>query len=232
MIETKLILIEGPPGSGKSTTAHILAHEIASAGIPCQPFFEWSADHPIYIGDDLHLEQVTATSLARQASVLLQWQRFAQARQSEEVVSIIESRFWQTGVMLTYAAGLSQEGVLKSNQQVIEAIQGLKPALIYFKIQLLSEFTVEMIEGKEAEWQRAGFPGTWVEHVYEAFDNQIWFTERHLSGLAGLLAFLEEWAVVAENLYENLPFPKIQIVNPQQDWRKAMGQMRQFLGLE
>jgi DNA polymerase III delta prime subunit len=232
MIETKLILIEGPPGSGKSTTAHILAHEIASSGTACQPYLEWSADHPIYIGDDLHLEQVTATSLARQANVVQQWQRFSQTRQTEPTVSIIESRFWQTGVMLLYAAGLSPEGVLESNQQVIKAIRGLNPVLIYFKIEPLSEFTLRMIEDKEAEWRRSGFPGTWVGHVYRAFDGQKWFTERGLSGLAGLLAFLEEWAGVAEKLYENLPFPKIQISNPHQDWRGAMGEMRRFLELE
>lgn len=231
MIETRLILIEGPPGSGKSTTAHILAHEIASSGIACQPYLEWSADHPIYIGDDLHLAQVTATSLARQASVLQQWRRFAQNTQAEPVVSLIESRFWQTSEMLTYAAGLSEAGVLENNQRVSEAIRGLKPALIYFKIEPLAAFTIRMIQEKEAEWQRAKFPGTWVGHVSKAFDNQKWFTERRLSGLEGMLKFLDEWAVVAEKLYDNLPFPKLKIKNPHEDWQSAMQQMRHFLNL-
>jgi thymidylate kinase len=231
MIETKLILIEGPPGSGKSTTAHILAHEIANAGIACQPYLEWSADHPIYIGDDLHLARVTATSLARQASVLQQWQRFAQTRQAEPVVSIIESRFWQTSEMLTYAAGLSEAGVLENNQRVSEVIRGLNPVLIYFKIEPLNEFTLRMIEGKEAEWRRARFPGTWAQHVYEAFDNQKWFIKHRVSGLEGMLAFLEEWALVAEKLYDNLPFPKLKIQNPHEDWQSARQQMRHFLNL-
>jgi DNA polymerase III delta prime subunit len=229
MIEAKLLLIEGPPGSGKSTTSYKLAGEIANSGIACQPFLEWDADNPIAIGDDLHLDQVTATSLARQGSVLRQWQQFAQARQSEPIVNIIESRFWQTSEMLMYAAGLSQEGVLESNQRVIEAIRGLNPVLIYFKIEPLDSFTKRMILGKEAEWQRAQFPGTWSQHVFEAFNAQKWFAERRLSGLEGMLKFLDEWACVVEKLYDNLPFPKMKILNPHQDWNRTMQHIRVFL---
>ena len=101
MIETKLILIEGPPGSGKTTTAQYLAADISNSGKACQCFLEWSTDNPIAIGDDSHLGQAAASSIAREADVLQQWQQFAQARQSEDLVTVMESRFWQTSVMLT-----------------------------------------------------------------------------------------------------------------------------------
>jgi len=47
------------------------------------------------------LDQAVASSIAREADVLQQWQQFAQARQSEDLVTVMESRFWQTSVMLT-----------------------------------------------------------------------------------------------------------------------------------
>ena len=70
MIETKLVLIEGPPGSGKTTTAQRLAAEISNSGMACQCLLEWSTDSPIVGGDDLHLGQVIASSMAREADVL------------------------------------------------------------------------------------------------------------------------------------------------------------------
>ena len=56
--------------------------------------------------------------------------------------------------------------------------------------------------------------------------------DRGLTGLTGMFAFLEEWALVTEELYDRVMFPKIKIRNPYQDWTLAMQQMRSFLGLQ
>jgi DNA polymerase III delta prime subunit len=231
MIDTHLLLIEGPPGSGKSTTAELLAAEIAKTGKACQCFQEWHPENPIAIGSDLDLEQVVSTAIAREGEVLRQWQQFARSRQTSEVVTVMESRFWQTSAMLMYAAGSPLEHVLDSNRQVAEAVLPLEPALIYFAMDDLRALTTNTIKIKEAEWQRAGFPGTWVGHIYTALEDQKWFTQRGLTGLEAYLAFLEEWAQVSEQLYDGLPFPKVTIRNPYQDWTAAMGKMREFLGL-
>jgi len=49
--------------------------------------------------------------------------------------------------------------------------------------------------------------------------------------LEAYLTFLEEWAQVSEQLYDQLSFPKVTIRNPYLDWPVAMGQMHEFLGL-
>lgn len=231
MIDAKLLLVEGPPGSGKSTTAGLLADEIARTGQACQFFFEWSPDHPIPIGDDLHLGQAVSSSIAGEAERLGYWRQLVQASQVSDRVTVLESRFWQTSVMLMYIAGLEVEGVIASNARVVEALLPLQPALIYFEIDGLHEFLERTIRIKEDEWQRAGFPGSWVGHIDDALQGQPWFTRSGRTGLAGLVAFFEEWAAVAARLYDGLPFTKIKIRNPQQNWPLAMGQMRAFLGL-
>ena len=232
MIDTHLVLIEGLPGSGKSTTAHLLAAEITHSGNDCQCFLEWDADHPIPIGDDSALGKVIASSREREPSVLQQWQHIAQVARSQEIVTVMESRFWQTSVMLMYIAGMPKEDVLASNQCVITAIQALKPVMIYFAIDDPKMFARRTIQLKEEEWQRSGIQGGWAQHLYDAFDTQPWFTQRGLSGMEGMLAFWEEWARVSEELYARLPFPKIMIRNPHEDWPAAMKQMRDFLGLD
>jgi energy-coupling factor transporter ATP-binding protein EcfA2 len=231
VIDIHLLLIEGPPGSGKSTTAELLAGEIARAGQPCQCFQEWHPENPIAIGSDLDLEKVVSTAMARDGEVLEQWQELARSRQGSDVVTVMESRFWQTSVMLMYAAGSPLEQIIESNRRVVEAIQPLKPALIYFAFDDLRALTLQTIEVKEAEWQRAGFPATWVGHIYEAMQNQAWFRQQSLSGLEAYLSFLEEWALISQQLYDRLPFPKLTVQNPNRAWPVAMQHMRQFLRL-
>lgn len=232
MIDTKLILIEGPPGSGKSTSGHILADEISHSGKACQFFFEWDPGHPIPIGDDLQLGQVISSALARETGMLQMWEQFAQARQAQEIITVLESRFWQTSLMLMYIAGSPVEAVLASNRRVIETLQGLNPVLIYFAIEDQRAFAERTIALKNAEWQRAGMQDRWDQHLFDAFDHQKWFTDRGLTGLNGWLALLDDWALVAKKLYDQTPFPKIKIHNPHQDWPLAMRQMRGFLALD
>ncbi|MBN2048680.1 MAG: hypothetical protein JW750_12615 [Anaerolineaceae bacterium] len=231
MIQTKLILLEGPPGSGKSTTARGMAEEIIRAGLPCRCILEWDNPHPIPIGDDLDLNTVLDTALQRAPEMLHLWQRFAEAQQEQEIITVLESRFWQTSVMLMYAAGASVNDVLAHNRQVSQIIRPLNPVLVYFEIDDLSGFTDGVIRGKEAEWQRGGSPGTWAGHIFEAFAEQPWFVSRGVNGLDGYTLFLEEWKQVTERLYEQLPFQKTRVRNPYLDWNAAADQMRKFLGL-
>jgi hypothetical protein len=232
VIDTKLIFVEGPPGSGKSTTAQTLAAEITRAGRACRCFVEWDPHHPIAIGDDLNLGAAISTSIAREAGVLRQWQQFAAQAQTQERVTVMESRFWQTSVMLMYAAGHPVAGVLESNRRVVETVRDLKPALIYFTFDDLGALIDRTIRVKEAEWQHGNLPGSWAQHVYDAFLGQKWFVDRGMAGYAGLLAFLQEWAGIAEQLYDALPFSKMKLRNPHQDWASSAQQMRVFLDLD
>lgn len=74
MASTKLILVEGIPGSGKTTTAGFVARWLAARGIPTALFLEGNSDHPADFESIARLdEREFAALLARfpvQASLL------------------------------------------------------------------------------------------------------------------------------------------------------------------
>lgn len=231
MQPTRLIIIEGPPGSGKSTTAYKLAERVRQEGLPCRAHLEWDADHPIPIGSDLELDKVIATARRREGEMLAHWQRFGRERQAQPGVTILESRFWQTSLMLMFAAGHPLEGLFAAQQQVVEALLPLQPALVLYTIDDLRSFTARTIEVKEEEWRRGGFPGTWIGHIYAAMEASPWFAASGLRGEEAYITFLDAWAGVAQQLYQRLPFAKLQIRNPHHDWGAAMQQIEAFLSL-
>lgn len=223
--------MEGPPGSGKSTTAYLLAEKIRRDGFNCTCHLEWDADHPIPIGSDLSLENVIATSRQREAEMLDHWRRFARECQGKEMVSLMESRFWQTSLMLMYINDHPLDRLLETQRGVVEALLPLEPVLILFTIDDLRAFTTRTIQAKEDEWKKGGFPGTWAGHIYEALDGKPWFKAHRLNGLDGYLAFLEDWAGVSDQLYHSLPFRKIKVNNPHLDWKSSGMQVEAFLDL-
>lgn len=230
-MNTKLILLEGLPGSGKTTTARNLAAEIIKAGSACQVFWEWSDPHPIDIGDFDQLGESIAVVSAREQDLIRQWRNFALLQRDHELVTVMESRFWQTTAMLMVAGGRQAEDVIQYNQGVIAAIRDLQPVLIYFTTSDVRAAMERTIRIKNGEWQQDGREISWAEQIFEFLKPQKWFANRGASDLYEMIAFFEEWSGLAEELYAGTPFPKIKINDPYLDWDQAMREMRAFLEL-
>ena len=230
MIDTKLILIEGVPCSGKSTTAEKLAMDISSEGIQANCYLEWSEDNPIFIGTMENLAEIIRTTKARETDVYQQWVRFVHHVRQHTVVSIIESRFWQTYGMYLYLSGHSEEDVLKSTSQLTSLIAALKPVLIYLAPADIEELHADVAREKNRKWREAGREGSWEEWGNRIYEEQEWFTRRSLTSMA-MARFFDEWASIADRLFGEFPFGKIKMEDPQMDWERTMDQIREFIGI-
>jgi thymidylate kinase len=142
MIDTKLILIEGIPGSGKSTTAINLANAISICGIKCQCYLEWAEDNPIFIGFMENLPEIISLSKLHGLDILQQWQNFTQKAKRQVTVNIIESRFWQNDAMYLYLSGHSEDEVIESNKRVLSVISELNPVLIYLDPENIAQMLI------------------------------------------------------------------------------------------
>jgi DNA polymerase III delta prime subunit len=224
----RLILIEGPPGVGKSTAALNIAEHLRSTGRECECWSEWDPAHPIRIGDHAGLGQVISTSIARQADVLSQWQRFADERKARPL-TIIESRYWQTSLLLMYIAGATVDELREYHHRVVQAITPLNPALIHLTVTDLPDLVDRSIQARNAHWQQIGLPQTWTQYIYGALDGQPWLVSRGLRGREGFVALLSAWSELAQTLYDAVPFPKASICDAHRDRAEAFARMVELI---
>jgi thymidylate kinase len=151
MINTRLILIEGMPCSGKSTTATKLKNIVSAGGMACQCFLEWAPDNPIFIGNIGALPEIIATTRSRAQSVNQNWKDFTAKARQRSTVSIIESRFWQTDAMYLYLSGYPEKEAIESSHRIISIISVLNPVLIYLAPQDIGKVLAQVTEAKNQE---------------------------------------------------------------------------------
>ncbi len=228
MIETKLILIEGVPCSGKSTTAKTILSEVTTCGIKCHCFLEWGENNPINIGKMEDLAEIISTTKAREENIIQQWKSFTKRAKQQEAINIIESRFWQTDAMYLYLSGYSEQEIYKSNRRVISVITDLDPVLIYLAPINIEQLHIEIAKKRNEKWRESGRDGSWEEWGNSVYEQQKWFTDRSLNSMS-MARFFNEWALIAEKLYERFPYRKLRIQDPQINWEKTNRNIRNFI---
>lgn len=214
MLNTKLILIEGLPGAGKTTTAVRLGHLLQQRGFPCRWHLEEDQSHPIPC-HDVQIKHLTEKMVPR-------WRAFVDAALCDPTISIIESRLWQNTALFMYMSAYPADAVLRYHQHVWKVLEPLAPVLV-----LLHQ------DDTEAALRRnyALRGEAWVQEQMRATASYAWFQSRGRADFEGWVGFFEEWGQVAESLYADWPYPKTRIVNAHDDWPAAYAQMAAFLKL-
>jgi hypothetical protein len=196
MLDTKLILIEGLPGSGKSTTTGYLRAALQRNGFDCRQYLEEDDPHPIP-GLDFELKGLSG-------KVIPLWEAFVEQATQEPAITIIESRLWQNTAMFMYMGGCDTDEIFTLNQQMWNAIMPLSPALLY----------LDQDDTEEALRRLYTFRGNeWMQWALETTTSYAWFRSRGLNDFAGWVRFFKEWRGVVEELFRDWPGKKMKILS-------------------
>jgi hypothetical protein len=214
MRSTKLILIEGLPGAGKSTTTAYLQSVLRQNGLDCKQYLEEDNPHPIAC-----LEFALA---GLPGKVVPLWERFAGQAVLEPGITIIESRLWQNTAMFMYMGGCDVKEIYQFNEQVSQVLMPLRPILFYLDQDNTEEALHRLDTLRGSKWMREALNMT---------SSYQWFRSRRLNDFSGWVLFFKEWRLIAENLFSDWPGSKVKILNPHVDWVRAYEQMCRHLGV-
>jgi len=202
-MKKNLLLIEGIPGSGKSTFARFLANQFERNGIPCGLYLESTYDHPIieftgHENNELFLE-----------AYYDRWSKFLDHFPKEEVV-VMESAFLQSPMVHLLHKEAERELIKSLIHKVSDRLSKEHCNLIYFYQKDAPTAINKMIE------QRGG--REYLLRKHEEYKDEPYFRNRQEQGPESHISFFLEYAEIANEIVRELNIPVEIIENSSADY--------------
>ncbi len=131
MINTKLILVEGISGSGKSSTAHYLSRQLDKNNIKNRWFHEEEKEHPLFYDRKKPMEPGIDRTEYFIENYPQQWANFAKQIEEYDGVCIIESFLTQFSLIPLIMKSYSEEKIQNFIKQLYLQIEPLNPVIVF-----------------------------------------------------------------------------------------------------
>lgn len=175
---TNLIIVEGLPGSGKSTTAAMIAEELKKKGKKIVCVDEGAEEHPADYADydfpDFETERMR---------ILEKWRSFTQ-KADPDTIYVFNCIFLQNPMCETMMRfGMDGAASLGYISEILEITRPLHPVIIYIDLPDVRGTIERVIHQRGNDWLNAVID----YHVSQGYGKQ-----NGLSGYEGYLKCLEE----------------------------------------
>lgn len=199
---TNLIIVEGLPGSGKSTTAAMIAELLKKKGRKILCVDEGVTDHPADYADydfrDFETERT---------KILEKWRTFV-AQADRDTIYIFNCIFLQNPMCETMMRfGMDQSASQKYISEIAEIIRPLHPVIIYIDRADVRATIDKVLEERGTDWLNA---------VIDYHTSQGYGRMNHLSGYDGYIKCLEERKIREYRILQSLDIDYYTISGEQQ----------------
>ena len=216
MAASRLILIEGMIGSGKTTTARLLADWLTGRGEDVRVFDEGAANHPIRTRrvDELLAAPAPGDPDAYSAR---QWRRLAERCLRDEQTVILESIFLQNSVMPAFIDGAPAAAVNQICAEIQRQAAPAEPFLVYLRPNDIAAAIARVHQARGEPWSSRNL---------DFVESSPWARRRNLRGREAVIRLYQAWEPVVSQLYDRYPFGKLMVPDPQNDWPSALRAIR------
>lgn len=199
-----LILVEGIPGSGKSTTARFISLQSERNGLRTKLYHESAFQHPIFIQEnsDNHKEWMER--------YLANWVTYINDQISNETTVVMESALFQNPILRLLHMDIDRD-------EIIEFIDSIYTQLERISCSLVFLYQNDPYVGINRMMETRGGQG-WLLHTYEKYKHEPYYVNRGQDGPDLHLDFLLEYAAIARAAYSKSTMGSLAIDNTNWDW--------------
>lgn len=176
---TRLVLVEGFPGSGKSATAQWLARQLRRSGRPATWVYEDERPHPV-LGD---VPARYASWKAYFADRLGRWVTLAAEARASGGVVILDGAWLQVPLVTMLRRSLDPSVAAAFVLKTLEAVRSLDPVLVFLSPPDLDGALHEL-------WDRRGM--RWALGHVTRLETSPFAAARDVKGFPGLLRYWRE----------------------------------------
>jgi hypothetical protein len=152
------------------------------------------------------------------------WKEFVQQARSKDDVYILECCYLQNPFTFLLAKhNCTEELIYNFLQQITNVISALNPVVIYFEQDHLAENLEKIRQERPVEW---------FDFITWFYTGQEYGKARSLSGVSGVLHFLEERKELEKKFLQESAVRSIVINNTNADWERIHHQISVVLELE
>ncbi len=219
MRDTRIILVEGMPGTGKSTVSQFINLQLCANGQPSYWCHEERAAHPVRLFYERERHRSWSDYSEEAAS---RWQSYAQEMQARNQIAVLDASILQNHVRSMLLFGCGWKTILDLVRRIENLLASLRPCWIYLKPKDIERNFRDVVD---VRGQR--LLDLWIQNQ-EQFP---YARNAHVTGFPGFIAFWEEFGEISDRVFDELAIPKLrQHVSPD-DWNARFGEILNFLDL-
>ncbi len=224
MLDTRLILVTGISGSGKSTTTRSLAHQLRLNGVRCRWLHEEIRRHPIRDGEFTLGPLETEADYQRNIQEMYRrWKVMLGRILRSKSVYIMEGVLTDNIIRYFYEGDYPPEKIMEYYDGLFSLLAPANPVLVQLHRPDIRA-ALESIYPIRGDW--------WKKLILSGINNKRYMSNRGLSGDAGVYSMWEDYQALSDVCIRRYNGPNITVDTTEGKWEQYTMKITTYLGLK
>lgn len=222
-MKTKLIIVTGMSGAGKSTTAQQVAKQYKHNKVPYVWLHEEIRNHPIRDGEFSVASRETEEGMDQNVEEMYsRWSKLADEIAASDKVYVMEGCLYQNIIRYFFDCHYPIEKITLFYDRVMDVLAKLNPTIVFL-----------YRSDVKASFQKAfKIRGDRWKNIILDQDDVGYFSKHEYTGEESIYAMWESYQEVSNAMFERYQGNKIKLLTSDGEWDKHIRNLTEYLGLD